>query len=134
MKIMHTMASEVPAPRPKRRFYNSELKAQVTQECRRGGASVAGVALAHGINANIVHRWLRESAQGALAVQPPAFVAVTLDEPAPAPAPGAPAPDCPPAAEPDIRVEVRRANAIIVVKWPLEGGASCAAWLSEWLR
>ena len=26
------------------------------------GASVAGVAVAHGINANIVHRWLRERA------------------------------------------------------------------------
>ncbi len=127
MKIMHTMASEVPASRPRRRFYSPQLKAQITQECRRGGASVAGVALTHGINANIVHRWLRESAQGALAVQPPpqAFVAVTLDGPAPTPSPPA---------EPDIRVEVRRANATIVVKWPLEGSASCAAWLREWLR
>ena len=130
MKIMHTMASEVPAPRPKRRFHSPQLKAQVTQECRRSGASVAGVALAHGLNANIVHRWLRESARQALAGPVPAFVAVRLDEPAPV----APAPACPPTSEPDIRVEVRRANASIVVKWPLAGGASCAAWLSEWLR
>ena len=60
MKIMHTMASEAHANRPTRRFYSPEFKTQVTQECGQSGASVAGVALSHGINANIVHRWLRE--------------------------------------------------------------------------
>ena len=127
MKIMHTMASEAPANRPTRRFYSSEFKTQVTQECRQGGASVAGVALSHGINANIVHRWLREPTASALSVQSlaNAFVPVTLRDSAPGPAPHA---------EPDIRVEVQRANATIVVKWPLQGGAACAAWLREWLR
>ena len=125
MKIMHTMASEAPANRPKRRVYSAELKTQVRQECRQPGASIAGVALSHGINANIVHRWLREDVRSALVTQSQAFVAVTLDEPAPGPFAQA---------EPDIRVEVHRANSAIVVKWPLEGAASCAAWLREWLR
>ena len=125
MKIMHTMASEAPANRPQRRFYSPELKGQVTQQCRQSGASVAGVALSHGINANIVHRWLREHSQTALVPQSQAFVPVTLDEPAPGSAPQA---------APDIRVEVQRANATIVVKWPLQGSATCAAWLREWLR
>ncbi|OYY39307.1 MAG: hypothetical protein B7X65_00360 [Polaromonas sp. 39-63-25] len=57
MKIMHTMASEAHANRPKRRVYSTEIKTRIAQECRQPGASVAGVALAHGINANIVHRW-----------------------------------------------------------------------------
>ena len=111
MKIMHTMASEAPANRPKRRFYSSELKTQVMQECRQSGASVAGVALSHGINANIVHRWLREHSQGTLVNRPQTFVPVTLSavtEPATAQ----------PAA--DIRIEVKRANATVVVHWPLE--------------
>ena len=125
MKIMHTMASEAPANRPTRRFYSPEFKTQVTQECSQSGASVAGVALSHGINANIVHRWLREHSQTALVPQSQAFVPVTLDEPAPGSAPQA---------APDIRVEVQRANATIVVKWPLQGSAACAAWLREWLR
>ena len=129
MKIMHTMASEANASRPQRRFYSPQLKGQVTQECRQSGASVAGVALSHGINANIVHRWLREHSQTALVVQSQAnanaFVPVTLDEPVPSSAPHA---------EPDIRVEVQRANATIVVKWPLQGSAACTAWLREWLR
>ena len=129
MKIMHTMASKANASRPQRRFYSPQLKGQVTQECRQSGASVAGVALSHGINANIVHRWLREHSQTALVVQSQAnanaFVPVTLDEPVPSSAPQA---------APDIRVEVQRANATIVVKWPLQGSAACAAWLREWLR
>jgi transposase len=125
MKIMHTMASEAHANRPARRFYSAELKTQVMQECRQGGASVAGVALSHGINANIVHRWLREQTPSALTVQSQAFVPVTLNDSVPGPASQA---------EPDIRVEVHRANSAIVVKWPLEGAASCAAWLREWLR
>jgi transposase len=125
MKIMHTMASEAPASRPQRRFYSPQLKGQVMQECRQSGASVAGVALSHGINANIVHRWLREHSQTALVPQSQAFVPVTLDEPAPGSAPQA---------APDIRVEVQRANATIVVNWPLQGSAACTAWLREWLR
>ena len=129
MKIMHTMASEAPANRPKRRFYSPQLKTQVMQECRQSGASVAGVALSHGINANIVHRWLREQTTSALMPQlqarANAFVPVTLNESAPSPVPHA---------ELDIRVEVQRANRAIVVKWPLQGAGECAAWLREWLR
>ena len=90
---------------------------------------MASVALAHGINANIVHRWLGEPNPSALSPQsqsnPNAFVPVTLNEPAPGHAPHA---------EPDIRVQAQRANATIVVKWPLQGGAACAALLREWLR
>lgn len=45
-----------------------ELKSQVVVACQRPGASVAGIALTHGINANIVHRRLREHARGTLTV------------------------------------------------------------------
>jgi transposase len=41
----------------KRRRYSCELKAQILAECEAPGASVAKVALGHGINANIVHGW-----------------------------------------------------------------------------
>ena len=124
---MHTMASGANASRPQRRFYSPEFKGQVAQGCRQSGASVAGVALSHGINANIMHRRLYEHSQTALVPQSQAnaFVPVTLDEPAPGSAPQA---------APDIRVEMQRANATIVVKWPLQGSAACAAWLREWLR
>ncbi|MDD3938085.1 transposase [Rhodoferax sp.] len=126
MNIMHTMASEARTTQaPKRRFYSPELKLQVVGACAQPGASIAGIALQHGINANIVHRWLREHGHGTLIRRQPTFVPVTLSattEPATAP----------PTA--DIRIEVKRVNTTIVVHWPLAGGAACAQWLRECLQ
>ncbi|WP_458237632.1 transposase, partial [Pseudomonas sp. P5_A2_2] len=39
-----------------RRRHDDELKAKVLSECAVPGASVAHVALAHGLNANLVHK------------------------------------------------------------------------------
>jgi transposase len=126
MNILHTMASDARTTQaPKRRFYSPELKLQVVGACAQPGASIAGVALQHGINANIVHRWLREHSQGTLVNRPQTFVPVTLNS-AIEPATVQPTSD--------IRIEVKRANATIVVRWPLAGGAACAQWLRECLQ
>lgn len=71
---------------PLRRTHSPEFKARVIAACRQPGASIAAVALAHGINANVVHKWLagigmkRSSQQ---ATQPPGalpqFLPVTLN-------------------------------------------------------
>ena len=37
------------------------LRAKVLSECVQAGASVAGIALAHGLNANLVHKWRRQA-------------------------------------------------------------------------
>jgi transposase-like protein len=68
MKIMHTTASEAIAQRPKRGYYAPELNAQIAGKSQVAGASVAGVALTHEINANSVHRWLREQSDALLPV------------------------------------------------------------------
>ena len=60
-----------------RRRYDAELKQQILAQCAEPGASVASIAMSHGINANVVHKW-RRLASGALpAVATPAFVPVT---------------------------------------------------------
>jgi transposase len=41
-----------------RRYFSREHKLAVVQACLEPGASVAGVALAYGFNANLVRRWL----------------------------------------------------------------------------
>lgn len=43
--------------RSKRR-HSDEFKAQVVAACEARGASVAGVAMAHGVNANLVRKWI----------------------------------------------------------------------------
>ena len=77
MKIVPTMASEATAPAPKRRLHSLELKNLVITQAPLPGASISSEALSHGINADIVHRWLRERAgQGPQA--PSGFVALSL--------------------------------------------------------
>ena len=55
-----------------------------------------------------------------------AIATASNDASVPASAPGA--------TERDIRVEVRRGAGCVTVNWPLEGAASCRAWLHDLLR
>ena len=45
-------------PNSQRRMHGAEYKAAVLAECAQPGASVAAVALAHGLNVNLVRKWL----------------------------------------------------------------------------
>ena len=40
-----------------RRRHSAQLKALVLEQCVAPGASVAKVAMSHGVNANFVHGW-----------------------------------------------------------------------------
>lgn len=46
------------ARRRVKRKHSAEFKARVVDACHVRGASVAGVALAHGVNANLVRKWI----------------------------------------------------------------------------
>jgi transposase len=115
--------------RTPRRRHSAELKRQVLAACDTPGASVAQVALAHGLNANLVHKWRRTSGRDAHVAAPAgqreAFIAVTM---APSAAPATTPP------EPDIRIELRRGATAVNVVWPLAAAGDCAAWLRELLR
>ncbi|WP_435036333.1 transposase [Pseudomonas neuropathica] len=58
---------------PTRRSYSKSFKAEVIQECAQPGASIASIALSHGLNANLVHKWIRLHTQQNTALQP-AFI------------------------------------------------------------
>jgi transposase len=104
-----------------RRRYGAELKQQILAECAKPGASVAGIALSHGINANVVHKWRREAGGSLPALQAPTFVPVQLP----------PAACAPP---PDIRIELRRGATSVSVTWPLEAAEQCAVWIREVIK
>lgn len=109
-----------------RRNHAPQLKRQVVLACQQPGASVAAVALAHGLNANLVRRWLRDDPRAKTAVAvagPPSGAFVEL----PMPRVGAPV------AEP-IRLELRRGASTVSLQWPASAAAECGAWLREWLR
>jgi transposase len=104
-----------------RRQYSAELKQQILAECAQPGASVASVALSHGINANVVHKWRRLAQGPSLDLQVPTFVPVAL-----------PAPNC--TAAPDIRIELRRGASSVSLTWPVSAAEHCAAWMRELLK
>jgi transposase len=108
-----------------RRRFGAELKAQVLAECEVPGASVAKVAMAHGINANVVHRWRQLAREGqATVAKPSEFVPVAIAAPAPVPV----------LSRRNIEVELRRGTVTMKVIWPIEAVADFAAWTRELLR
>ena len=113
-----------------RRHHAAELKARVLAACDEPGASVAAIARAHELNANLVHKWRRGVAPmarplascGAAHVAGE-FIALAL-----------PSREAVPTAPPDIRIELRRGATSVAVSWPLAAADQCAAWLRHWLR
>lgn len=90
---------------------------------------MAAVAMAHGINANLLRRWVHATARPpthatAASGNPVGFIALPM-----------PAASVPPGASGDpIRIEVRRGTTVIAVTWPVSAADACAAWMRELLR
>lgn len=107
-----------------RRNHTPALKAQILAECATPGASVAKVAMAHGINANIVHGWRKQArGQGMAPVVAPAFMPLAIEAMAPATS-----------VAQHINIEVRRGAVSITTSWPLSALAELTAWTRELLR
>ncbi len=117
-----------PAKRGWRR-HSEEFKARVIDLARQPGASTAAVALANGLNANMLRRWVREY-EAALVVS---STAPAGDAPAvpsfvqlPVVADRAP----PPSSRPrTVDVQIHRGPTKVVVTLPLDSAS--AAWLRE---
>lgn len=123
---MDTIGALPLAGRRRRRLHSDEFKADAVAAASRPGMSMASVALARGINANLLRRWVREAEMPPtkmLAEAVPAastFVAVQLPEPV--------------APVGEIRIEVRCGATTITVAWPMAAAAECAGWMRELLR
>jgi transposase len=130
-----------------RRRHSAEFKAEVLAACEQPGASISGVALAHGLNANLVRKW--RSGRGAklagtgtaitsaasnapLLGTTPEFVAIEIPAPAKAAAPAATEPvAAAPSSQPLIQIELRRGALHLNVRWPTAAADDCRAWLGE---
>ncbi|WP_180127357.1 transposase [Rhodoferax sp. BLA1] len=117
------------------RTYSSQFKAELVAACQIPSASIAAIAGQHGMNANVLHRWLKEhqqsgrhqrivcsSAAQSLVTSPPepAFIAVKLPATA---TPELPNTDL-------IKVELHKGAVSMILTWP----ASAAADLAQWSR
>ena len=103
--------------------------------CRKPGVSIAAVALANRLNANLLRRWVvaEERAPTAKAIETVsavparssiesrAFIPIEVESSAVTTAQ-------------EITIELRRGATVVKVGWPLAAAADCAVWLRELLR
>lgn len=126
------------ANRRTHRTYTREFKAELVAACQVPGASIAAIAGAHGMNANVLHRWLKEHALNgchgqlgsgnanpssvALHQHTAAFIAVQL-----------PAPGSEPASQ-AIKVEIRKGALTMSITWPSSASLEFASWAASILK
>lgn len=115
-------------------FYEPSFKARVVAECSRAGSSIAGVALDHGLNANMVHRWLDEHEAGIgwakRVVREAQFVPIAMEPSAVMQEPAAASHALPSGF---IEIEVTRGKSRISMKWPVDAANACATMLGQLL-
>jgi transposase len=126
------------ATRRTHRTYTREFKAELVAACQVPGASIAAIAGAHAMNANVLHRWLKEHANSgchgrtdsdnanrssvALRQHIPAFIPVQLPTPGPEPEAHA------------IEVDIRKGTLTMRIKWPASASADFASWAAGILK
>lgn len=102
----------------RRRRHSRAFKQQVIAECNAPGASIAGVAIRHGLNPNLVQTWRR--------TLPPApqndFVHLPAAISAPAVAPTT------------VRIDVPTPKGTLVVHWPISELQQSIPWLRALTR
>lgn len=128
---MHTIA-EVRGGRIRRRRHSEAFKIKVIAACRRPGVSIASVALLHGLNANLLRRWIHEREKDAAKPELPALESPTVSDSTPSFVPLALSK--PPAKTGEIQVDLWRNDLKVSVTWPASASAECAAWLRELMR
>jgi transposase-like protein len=128
---VHTSDIQFPSAGRRRGRYSGEFKRKVISACKQPGVSTAAVALANGLNANLLRRWISQSRLPAkpatvkrtktLAVAPQTqFIPLELQTTGATPA--------------NIQIELQRGATLVRVQWPLGYAGECAAWMREVLK
>lgn len=87
-----------------KRVYADEFKAELVRQCQVPGTSVAATGMMHGVNANLLRRWIvLHGASDRAAEQAPALLPLTLQASSPA---STPAPPCAPSEPSIIEIEI----------------------------
>jgi transposase len=116
--------------RRRRRRHSAIFKAEVIGACQQPGVSLAAVALSHGLNANLLRRWVLQAERSGepIAIRTsrprvavddvPEFMPVTLSR------------------EPQsgIRIEVQHGSKKVTVHWPASAAHECARLLRALLK
>jgi transposase len=124
---MDTSDIQFPSPGRRRGRYTDEFKAQIISACRQPGVSTAAVALANGLNANLVRRWIVQDEQSSAA--PPANLNLSSSEGFVQIASRASAPELGVTTDCCLRLEIRKSDLSITLSLPMGQHSECAALL-----
>jgi transposase len=117
--------------RRRRRRHSALFKAEAVGACQQPGVSIAAVALARGLNANMLRDWVRKAERSGRPIairgtvpdlalgNAESFVPVALP---PSPTDGT------------IRIVVRRKGRAVSIEWPASAAHECALLLRELVR
>jgi transposase len=117
--------------RRRRRTHSDLFKAEAVGACQQEGVSIAAVALARGVNASLLRRWLAEAGSNRTPIAIQRAVPVMATESpegfVPVPMPANPT-------EGRIRVEVRHKSRSVSIEWPASAARECALLLKELIK
>ena len=128
---MDTTDEVVTSGRRRRRRHSVFFKAEAVGACQQPGASVAAVALARGLNANLLHRWVQEAERGN------APIAIRSAEPSAAAGEACgfvPVPLSSDSAESQIQIELREGAKRLSLRWPASQARECALLLQALMK
>ena len=131
---MHTASDiQLPAAGRKRGRYSQAFKARVVAACNQPGVSTAAIALANGLNANLLRRWISEhrQAQSGMEATPDSCAGfVPLTSPVSLCAPAALRPASLGTPDPDrMQLHLSRGDLQATLSLPAHQHAQCAALL-----
>ncbi|MDP4079002.1 transposase [Acidovorax sp. A1169] len=115
------------------RTYTPAFKAELVAACQQPGTSIAALAASHGMNANVLHRWLKEHAR--TGCHHP-IASQQLREPDPLPSVSefialrlsSVTPD---AVATELKIEMRKGALLMTVSWPIHAAADFAHF-AQW--
>jgi transposase len=117
--------------RRRRRRHSALFKAEAVGACQQPGVSVAAVALARGLNANMLRAWVRKAERSgrpiAIRSTVPNGAIESGESFVPVVLPSSPT-------EGTIRIAVRRKGRTVSIEWPASAAHDCALLLRELMR
>ena len=128
---MNTTGQVVDTGRRRRRTHSAHFKAEAVGACQQSGVSIAAVALARGLNAAMLHRWVKQAERSgrpiAIRTTAPSVAIEGSESFVPVALPSNPT-------EGTIRIEVRRKGRSISIEWPASAAHECALLLRELMK
>lgn len=122
--------------RRRRRQHSPEFKAELVLSCQQTGVSVAAIAMEHGINPNLLRRWITEHErlghhETAISHAPRRDVAAQF---IPLQLARSEAAQITAVPREDIAIEFEHNGLKATVRWPMAQSEQCATWLRAVMR